>query len=309
MNKIIVGQLNINSIRNKFDFLAQQVKGNIDILMISETKLDESFPVGQFLIDGYSVPFRFDRNKNGGGILLYIRQDIPSKLLSTYQDIEGFSVEINLRGNEKWLLSCSCNPKKVQISNHLAELSKSTDLCLTKDDQLLFLGDFNAGVEDSTIKNFCSSYYLTSMLNKPTCFKNPDKPSCINLILTNFPRSFKNSCDIETGLSDFHKLAVNVMKKSFKKSEPKIITYRSYKSFCNNNFREALRQVISKRGNCNTNFKRFISSCNKILDQHAAQKKKYLRGNQSPFMNKSLPKAIMLRSKFRNIFLKNRRGE
>ena len=120
MNKIILGQLNINSIRNKFDFLAQQVKGNIDILMISETKLDESFPVGQFLIDGYSVPFRFDRNGNGGGILLYIREDIPSKLLSIYQDIEGFSVEINLSGNKKWLLSCSYNPNKVQISNHLA---------------------------------------------------------------------------------------------------------------------------------------------------------------------------------------------
>ena len=75
MNKIIVAQLNINSIRNKFDFLAQQVKGSIDILMISETKFDESFPVGQFLIDGYSVPFRFDRNGNVGGILLYIREE------------------------------------------------------------------------------------------------------------------------------------------------------------------------------------------------------------------------------------------
>ena len=288
MDKTIVGHLNINSIKNKFDFLAQQVKGYIDILMISETKLDESFPVSQFLIDGYIVPFRFDRNGNGGGILLYIREDIPSKLLSIYQDIEGFSVEINLRGNKKWLLSCSYNPKKVQISNHLAELSKSTDLYLTKYDQLMFLGDFNAGVEDSAIKNFCSSYNLTSMLNKPTCFKNPDKPSCIDLILTNCPRSFKNSCAIETGLSDFHKLAVSVMKTSYKKSEPKIITYRSYKSFCNNNFREELRQVVSKRGNCDTNFKRFISSCNKILDQHAPQKKKYLRGNQSPFMNKSL---------------------
>ena len=120
MNKIIVGQLNINSIRNKFDFLAQQVKGNIDILMISETKLDESFPVGQFLIDGYSVPFRFDRNGNDGGTLLYIKEDISSKLLSIYQDIEGFSVEINLSGNKRWLLSCSYNPYKVQISNHLA---------------------------------------------------------------------------------------------------------------------------------------------------------------------------------------------
>ena len=96
------------------------------------------------------------------------------KLLSIYQDIEGFSVEINLQGNKKWLLNCSYNPKKVQISNHLVELSKSTDLYLTKYDQLLFLGDFNVGVEDSAIKNFCSSYNLTSMLNKPTCFKNPD---------------------------------------------------------------------------------------------------------------------------------------
>ena len=62
LNIIVVGYLNINSIRNKFDFLAHQVKGNIDILMISETKLDESFPAGQFLLIGYSVPFRFNRN-------------------------------------------------------------------------------------------------------------------------------------------------------------------------------------------------------------------------------------------------------
>ena len=65
------------------------------ILVISDTKLDKNFPVGQFLIDGYNVLFRFDRNGNGGGILLYIREDIPLKLLSIYQDIEGF-----FRGNK-----------------------------------------------------------------------------------------------------------------------------------------------------------------------------------------------------------------
>ena len=134
-------------------------------------------------------------------------------------------------------------------------MTKSTDLYLTKYDQLLFLGDFNAGVEDSAIENFCSSYNLTSMLNKLICFINPDKPSYIDLILTNCPRSFKNSCAIETGLPDFHKLAVIVMKTSYKKSQPKIITYRSHKSFCNNNFREELWLVVSKRGNCDTNSK------------------------------------------------------
>ena len=97
LNKTVLDHLNINSIRNKFDFLAHQVKGNIDILMISETKLDESFPPSQFLLDGYSVPIRFDRNRNSGVILLYIREDIPYKILSMNKNIEDFFVEINLR--------------------------------------------------------------------------------------------------------------------------------------------------------------------------------------------------------------------
>ena len=69
LNKVIVGHLNINSIRNKFDFLADQIQGNFDILMTSETKLDESFPPGQLLLGGYSVPFRSDRDGNDGGVL------------------------------------------------------------------------------------------------------------------------------------------------------------------------------------------------------------------------------------------------
>ena len=82
INKLIFGHLNIDSLRNKFDLLCEQVKGSIDILMILETKLDDSFPPGQFLIESFHSPFRFDVNKNGGGILLYVRKDIPAKVLS-----------------------------------------------------------------------------------------------------------------------------------------------------------------------------------------------------------------------------------
>ena len=71
------------------------------------------------------------------------------------------------------------------------------------------------------------------MINRPTCFKNPEKPY---LILTNCPRSFQNSCAIEAGLSDFHKLVVTVMKTTYKKSQTKIIIYRSYKHFNNETF-------------------------------------------------------------------------
>ena len=66
MTKLIFAHLNINSLRAIFDLLSGQIKGSIDVLMISETKLDESFPDGQFLIEGHHATFRFDRNKYGG---------------------------------------------------------------------------------------------------------------------------------------------------------------------------------------------------------------------------------------------------
>ena len=82
------------------------------------------------------------------------------------------------------------------------------------------------------------------MINKPTCYKNPDKPTCIDLILTNFPGSFQNSCVIQTGLSDFHKVIVTVMKTSYRKIEPKVINYRDNKSFSNEGFRELLLEKV-----------------------------------------------------------------
>ena len=77
INRLIIGQLNINSLRNKFEALKETIKGNLDILIITETKLDDSFPINQFIINGYSPPFRADRNKNGGGIIIYVRDGIP----------------------------------------------------------------------------------------------------------------------------------------------------------------------------------------------------------------------------------------
>ena len=111
LNKIIVAHLNINSIRNKFEFLVTKLNNNIDILMITETKLDDSFPINQFRIDGFQI-FRFDRSSNGGGIIFYIRDNIPAKQLNNYilpNDIEAIIIEINL-WKRKWLICGSYNP-------------------------------------------------------------------------------------------------------------------------------------------------------------------------------------------------------
>ena len=77
--RLVFGNLNINTINNKFEQLKYIIKNNIDVLIVTETKLDSSFPSGQFLIDGFAKPFRRDRNKNGGGVMIFIRDDIPQK--------------------------------------------------------------------------------------------------------------------------------------------------------------------------------------------------------------------------------------
>ena len=78
-SRIIFGQININSIRNKFDLLMNIIKNEIDILMISETKIDSSFPISQFTMTVYSIPFRLDPTSHAGGILVFVREDIPCK--------------------------------------------------------------------------------------------------------------------------------------------------------------------------------------------------------------------------------------
>ena len=87
--------------------------------MTSASKIDASFPINQFLLNGYSTPFQLDRNAHGRGILLYVREDIPSKLLLVEENlIKGFFVEINSQNKKKWLLICSYNLKKFFIKPH-----------------------------------------------------------------------------------------------------------------------------------------------------------------------------------------------
>ena len=72
VNRVVIGNLNINSLPNKFSQLKQLVLKYTDILVLTETKLDDSFPNSQFSVDGFSEPFRIDRNRSGGGVMIYV---------------------------------------------------------------------------------------------------------------------------------------------------------------------------------------------------------------------------------------------
>ena len=293
--------------RNKFDILTDQITGNLDVMVISETKLDDSFPESQFKIPGYSSPFRLDRDQHGGGIMAFVREDITAKFLS-FEDkpIEALFIKLNFR-KKKWLLSCSYNPNKNNISNHLQRLRNSLDLYSAKYENIILIGDFNVSPEESHMETFCESYGLKNLIKVPTCYKNSQNPSCIDLILTNSPLSFQSSGVNETGLSDFHKMTVTVMKTTFQKLDPKIIHYRDYRKYCNDSFRQdLLSTLVMENINLSNGLQKFIGICIKTMDKFAPRKKKYSRGNNMQFMNKSLCRAHMKRTRLRKCYLKNR---
>ena len=82
-------------------------------------------------------------------------------------------------------------------------------------DNLILLGDFNVAPEEVNMLDFLNIYNLKNLVKQKTCYKNPENPSCIDLILTNSHRSFQNTNFFETGLSDFHKMTVAVLKSHF----------------------------------------------------------------------------------------------
>ena len=230
LNKIIISHININSIRNKFDILTDLVIGKIDILLVSETKIDGTFPSAQFGITGYSAPYRLDRTEFGGGQLLYLREDIPSKSIHipsviNTTNFECLFVEINLY-KTKWLICGTYSPSKTLIATHLSKLNLCIEKFTCDYDNLIIMGDFNSEPSDNELQEFCNSFTLKNLVKEPTCYKNVNNPSCIDLILTNRPTSFQNTITLETGISDFHKMTITVLKTSFNKQPLKIIVYR-----------------------------------------------------------------------------------
>ena len=310
VGRLMIGYVNINSIRNKFEGLVEIVDNNIDIFMIAETKLDSSFPSEQFSVHGFSKPFRLDRNSNGGGLLVYVRDDIPSFQLKSFSfkdDIECICFEINLR-RKKWALFCIYRPPSQEQTYFFDELGKAIDHYSEKYENFILVGDFNAVETDQEINDFMNLFDLKNLVREPTCFKSGN-PRCIDLILTNRGRNFQQTTAVETGLSDFHKLVVTVLKASFDKQKPNVVNYRDYRNFQEEVFRQDLQKQIADLDVQRLTYTSFQGAFGHVLDNHAPMKKRYIRANDSPFMNRTLHKAFMRRTRLKNKYNKNRTAE
>lgn len=116
-------------------------------------------------------------------------------------------------------------------------------------DNFIVLDDFNVGMGEVNMSNFCSIYDLKRLIEDPTCLKNLQKPTVIGLILTNHLLSFLNFCIVGTGLSYFPKIVLTVFKMAYKKLETRALNYRVYKKFNTETFRKQLLHELSHNDN------------------------------------------------------------
>ena len=219
---------------------------------------------------------------------MHVREDIPSKILKKHifpNNIEGLFVEINLR-KSKWLIFGTYHPPNQNDNYYFDSLTKALDLYNDYYDNFLLAGDFNAEENEPCLNLFLSQYDAKNLVKDKTCFKSAANPSCIDLLLTNSPKSFQNTTVFSTGLSDFHKMALTVLKTKFEKVKPKEIQYRYYKNFAEDDFRNDLKNHLT---NCST-YEDFEKVFLEVLQTHAPLKKKYIRTNEVPYMTKTLRK-------------------
>ena len=282
--KIMAAHLNINSLRYKFDEIKEVLTDNIvDLLIISETKLDESFNDNLFSVDGYKVQRR-DRNQYGGGLLTFIRSDFPSSRKQSLESetIETLCYEVYI-SDRKWLIAWAYKPPSMSNNEFTEHFSRFADRSLIHYEHMLLFGDLNFDMLNSdksaTLNDFCDIFNLSQLVNGPNCFKKGCIPSLVDVIMTNKKSLCFKSQNGPTGVRDFHNIISTVIKGEVLHKPKTLRYYRSYKKFDIENFNDDIEQIKFNQ-TCHE-VDSVYNECGKyfinVLNKHAPIKFRYQR--------------------------------
>lgn len=310
-----IAHINVNSIRHKFHPLSEMLtKSYIDVLFVQETKLNNSFPCGQFSINQF-ITYRQDVTCNCGGIMAIVRADIPQRRRLDLESgnnastgrIEMMVLELTIK-REKWLLCSLYKQPKVSDSN-FKDILENVITKLGQDGRnFLIIGDFNVNtLKQNCLKQLFDLNGVKNVVNVPTCFKS-DQPTCIDLAVTNVHKRLQNVVALDVGLSDFHHMICLATKCYVPQRKKQCITYRSYKHFDQSKYLDDLSvapfHVCEIFDNLDDAYWYSTTLLHGIIDEHAPVKYRIVKCNQIPYMNSSLRKAMNVRDALRRKYHK-----
>ena len=188
----LIGYLNINSLRNKIIDVRELIgRLQLDYFVISETKLDSSFPSAQFHIVDYEIRNRRDRNKSGGGLIEFVKKGIITKRLKDLETNlrETICTEITI-SKKRWFCMGVYRPlSSSNIDTFFAKLVISLSKTVNKFDNLIIMGDFNKDITKDCsgfdkLEELPDTFNLTNLIKSKTYYINNHK-STIHLVFMN----------------------------------------------------------------------------------------------------------------------------
>ena len=303
--------VNINSFRHKFAPMQTILNDRkVDLLVVSESKLDSTFPDAQFNVAGFCI-YRQDYTASSGGLLVYMRSDIAHPHLVQLEinmgGFESMCIEVN-NNKSRRVYVCIYKHPSVSDSIFLKYLSQMADKRLTMCPDIVFIGDMNCCPKKSdTIEEFCEIYNLKNLITSPTCHKGRS-PTILDIILVSQPKRFSESLNCECPLSDVHNIVGGATKQYAPFQKPRKIYYRSYKNFDDNKFIRDISNVPLHVGEIFDDIDDlswFTSSLIiDVINEHAPVTSKILKRASVPYMNSKLRKAIYRRNMAQNKFRK-----
>ena len=275
------------------------------IIGINETKLDQSTHDCDLIISNYNI-IRKDRDKYGGGVLMYIHNSLDFKLRDDLDfNLESVSIEIKV-GNFKPFLVTSLyrSPHKpVEYFGQIESLISATD-CDGKES--IIIGDTNCDFstdsnnDTKNLKRILNTYGFKQIIKEPTRTTS-DTKTIIDHIITNKTEYVSNSGIIHCGISDHDAV---FMQKNMRipklKLAPKTISVRNYKHFDKAAFLSDLRmahfdEIKNYTNDANEMWSLWKRLFTDILNKHAPINNLRIKGTNVPYITSDLKHMIRQR--------------
>ena len=293
-----VAHINVRSLCSKIDEIQYLVTNSaVDIFCVCETWLDDTVTNSEVHIDGYTV-LRKDRNRNGGGVAMYVKNGIDFQTRDdlTQYDIESVWIEVKISKNEPLLISTMYRPPSADrcyYNNMLDLLDKVT----TENKELLLLGDLNFDykIDESLSTNAVhymeNLYILKQLVDQPTRITNSSK-TLLDVILSSIPEKHNVTGVARISLSD-HFLVYTCLNYRVNRRNHKTVKYRDYKNFNEDSFLQDMFncQIFSdymRFENVDIGWSNWKSDFIKISDKHAPLRNVRVKERYNPWITSDI---------------------
>ena len=303
--------VNINSLKDKYDNIDELlVNKYADVLCITETKLNDEYKSPLYECNGFKL-YRKDRTSNSGGMVLWIRSDIPQEriqdleITSPSHHIECIVVKLTVK-NEKWYLICVYKNPKVPDNIFITKLAELLNNVTSEAKEIVLIGDINIDMQhknDNVTSMICNVYGLSNVIKAPTCFKKPEGTLIDPVIVMNAKR-FQCPINVHCGYSDFHNMVGCVTKVHVPPQMPVKITYRSYRNYVEEEFKSEVSRipfhVAEIFDDVSDRYWMTSEMYKDVLDDHAPVKSRKITSQQVPYMHSALRKEMYTRNMLKN---------